>query len=81
MSNSRSVTSESLRWPALQSEQHPWVSKYTSDALTRAQQDRVRQPYSSAIVPQIAAEVLSALWEGQMMRTESPTPQRAAPAP
>lgn len=35
----------------------------------------------NAIVPQIAAEVLSALWEGQMMRTDSPTPQRAAPAP
>jgi Fic family protein len=46
--------SDSLHWPALESEQHPWVSRFNSDDLTRAQRERVRQPYSSAIVPRIA---------------------------
>lgn len=54
MSNGRSNGPDSLQWPALESEQHPWVSRFNSDDLTRAQRDRVRQPYSSAIVPQIA---------------------------
>ncbi|MCU1534592.1 MAG: hypothetical protein JWR53_1073 [Glaciihabitans sp.] len=54
MSDGISRTPYSLRWPPLKSEQHPWVSRFNSDDLTRAQRDRVRQPYSSAIVPQIA---------------------------
>lgn len=54
MSNGKTNAPNSLRWPALESEQHPWVSRFNSDDLTRAQRDRVRQPYSSAIVPQIA---------------------------
>ena len=54
MSNGRSEGTDSLQWPPLESEQHPWVSRFNSDDLTRAQRDRVRQPYSSAIVPQIA---------------------------
>lgn len=54
MSSAKSDGHDPLRWPALESEQHPWVSRFNSDDLTRAQRDRVRQPYSSAIVPQIA---------------------------
>ncbi|CAN5341066.1 Fic family protein [soil metagenome] len=54
MSNGRSNGPDALQWPALESEQHPWVSRFNSDDLTRAQRDRVRQPYSSAIVPRIA---------------------------
>jgi Fic family protein len=54
MSNSTSNTSESLSWPALGSEQHQWASRINSDHLTRAQRERIRQPYSSAIVPPIA---------------------------
>jgi len=54
MNNGKSNGPDSLQWPALESEQHPWASRFNSDDLTRAQRDRVRQPYSSAIVPQIA---------------------------
>lgn len=54
MASPKSNASESLNWPALGSEQHPWVSRINSDDLTRAQRDRIRQPYSSAIVPPIA---------------------------
>lgn len=54
MSNGKSNGTDSLQWPALESEQHPWVSRFNSDDLTRAQRGRVRQPYSSAIVPKIA---------------------------
>ncbi len=54
MANPKSGASESLGWPALGSEEHPWVSSINSDDLTRAQRDRIRQPYSSAIVPPIA---------------------------
>jgi len=54
MSNGRTNASDSLRWPALGSEQHPWVSRINSDDLTRTQRDRIRQPYTSAIVPPIA---------------------------
>jgi len=54
MSNDKSGGPDSLKWPALESEQYPWVSRFNSDDLTRAQRDRVRQPYPSAIVPQIA---------------------------
>lgn len=54
MSNGNSNGPDSLEWPPLESEQHPWVSRFNSDDLTRAQRDRVREPYSSAIVPQIA---------------------------
>ena len=54
MPNGNSNGTDPLRWPLLESEQHPWVSRFNSDDLTRAQRDRVRQPYSSAIVPQIA---------------------------
>jgi Fic family protein len=54
MSNDKSNASGSLWWPPLESEQHPWVSRFNSDDLTRAQRDRVRQTYLSAIVPQIA---------------------------
>ena len=54
MSNDKSNGPDSLHWPALESEQHPWVSRFNSEDLTRAQRDRVRQPYSSAVVPQIA---------------------------
>jgi Fic family protein len=41
-------------WPALAFEEHPWISRFNSDNLTRAQRQRVRLPYSSAIVPRIA---------------------------
>ncbi len=54
MADSKSDASESRGWPALGSEQHPWVSRINPDDLTRAQRDRIRRPYSSAIVPQIA---------------------------
>jgi Fic family protein len=54
MSNGGSNGTDLLQWPALESEQHPWVSRFNSDDFTRAQRDRVRQPYSSAIVPKIA---------------------------
>lgn len=54
MSNGRSNGPDSLQWPALESEQHQWVSRFNSDDLTRAQRDRVHQPYSSAIILQIA---------------------------
>ena len=54
MANSTSTASESLGWPTLGSEKHPWVSRINSDDLTRAQRERIRQPYSSAIVPPIA---------------------------
>ena len=53
MPDGESNAPDLLRWPALDSEQHPWVSRFNSDDLTRAQRDRVRQPYSSAIVPAI----------------------------
>lgn len=51
--NGESNLPDLLRWPALTQEQHPWVSQFRGDDLTRAQRDRVRQPYLSAIVPQI----------------------------
>jgi Fic family protein len=54
MANSTSSASESLGWPALGSEQYPWVSRINGDHLTRAQRERISQPYSSAIVPPIA---------------------------
>jgi Fic family protein len=54
MANSRSDAFNALGWPAVESEQHPWVSRINSDHLTRAQRERIRQPYSSAIVPPIA---------------------------
>jgi len=54
MANWTSTASESLGWPTLRTEQHPWVSRINSDDLTRAQRERIRQPYSSAIVPPIA---------------------------
>lgn len=54
MTNATSTASESLGWPALGSEQHPWVSRIDGDHLTRAQRERIRQPYSSSIVPPIA---------------------------
>jgi Fic family protein len=54
MASARSNPPDSLRWPSLHSEQHPRVSRFNGDDLTRAQRDRVRQPYSSAIVPSIA---------------------------
>lgn len=54
MSNGESNATDSPQWPALETEQHPWVSHFNSDDLTRTQRDRVRQPYSSAVVPQIA---------------------------
>lgn len=54
MANSKSHASNVLGWPAVESEQHPWVSRVNSDHLTRAQRERIRQPYSSAIVPPIA---------------------------
>jgi Fic family protein len=54
MAESTSTASESLAWPPLRREQHPWVSRINSDHLTRAQRERIRQPYSSAIVPSIA---------------------------
>lgn len=54
MPNPTSTASEPLGWPALGSDQHPWVSRITSDTLTRAQRERIRLPYTSAIVPPIA---------------------------
>ncbi len=45
---------DSLRWPAVETEQHPWASRINNDHLTRAQLERLRQPYSSAIAPKIA---------------------------
>jgi Fic family protein len=54
MSSDRSTTARSPQWPPLTSEEHPWVSRINSDDLTVAQRERVRQPYSSAVVPQIA---------------------------
>ncbi|MGV8885299.1 MAG: Fic family protein [Microbacteriaceae bacterium] len=54
MSHKESAAPGALRWPALDSEQRPWVSHFNSDDLTRAQRDRVRLPYSSAVVPEIA---------------------------
>jgi Fic family protein len=54
MPNGRSNGPDSLQWPPLESEQHPWVSRINSNDLTRTQRDRIRQPYSSAIVPRIA---------------------------
>jgi Fic family protein len=45
---------DSLSWPAVETEQHPWVSRINNDHLTRAQLERLRQPYSSAIAPKIA---------------------------
>jgi Fic family protein len=41
-------------WPALGDEQRPWTSRFNSDDLTMAQRERVRLPYSAAIVPPIA---------------------------
>lgn len=41
-------------WPALREEQRPWISRFNSDDLTMAQRERVRLPYSAAIVPPIA---------------------------
>lgn len=54
MANFRSGAYNALGWPAVESEQHPWVSRINTDHLTRAQRERIRQPYSSAIVPPIA---------------------------
>lgn len=54
MSRGRSNAADPARWPSLESEQHPWVSRFNRDDLTRAQLDRIRQPYSSAVVPKIA---------------------------
>jgi hypothetical protein len=54
MAESTSTASESLGWRAVESEQHPWVSRINSEHLTRAQRERIRQPYPSAIVPPIA---------------------------
>jgi Fic family protein len=45
--------SAAFRWPALGEEQRPWVSRFNSDDLTVAQRERVRLPYSAAIVPPI----------------------------
>lgn len=47
-------TPDSLLWPAIHGEEHRWVSRFNSDDLTRAQRDRLRQPYTSSIVPSIA---------------------------
>ncbi len=47
-------TPASSGWPPLDQEQHHWASRVNSDDLTRAQRDRIRLPYSAAIVPQIA---------------------------
>lgn len=44
----------SLAWPALETEQREWVSRFNSDDLTRAQRERIREPYFSAILPDIA---------------------------
>ena len=46
--------SDSSGWPALEEEQRHWVSIFNSDDLTLAQRERIRLPYSAAIVPQIA---------------------------
>ena len=54
MANPKSDASRPLGWPAVENEQRPWVSRINSDHLTRAQRERIRQPYSSAIVPPIA---------------------------
>lgn len=55
MPNSALTASESPDWPAIGTEQHRWLSRFNSDALTRTQRERIRQPYSSAIVPPIAS--------------------------
>lgn len=54
MANPKSDASGPPGWPAVENEQRPWVSGINSDHLTRAQRERIRQPYSSAIVPPIA---------------------------
>lgn len=54
MAEPRSHTPNPSGWPTLKQEQHHWVSRLNSDDLTRAQRERIRQPYSAAIVPQIA---------------------------
>lgn len=41
-------------WPALRSERHPWTPRSNSDNLSQAQRDRIREPYTSAMVPLIA---------------------------
>lgn len=46
--------SEVSEWPALEFEKHRWVSQINPDDLTRAQQARLRLPYTSAIAPKIA---------------------------
>jgi Fic family protein len=54
MTDSIGNAPDSLSWPAVETEQHPWVSRINNDHLTRAQLERLRQPYSSAIAPKIA---------------------------
>jgi Fic family protein len=43
-----------VSWPALGEEQRPWVSRFSNHDLTVAQRERVRLPYSAAIVGSIA---------------------------
>lgn len=41
-------------WPALDHEEREWVSRCNADDLTRAQRERTRLPYQSAVIPPIA---------------------------
>ena len=54
MAQPRPNTSVASEWPALGEEQRPWISRFNSDDLTMAQRERVRLPYSVAVVPPIA---------------------------
>jgi Fic family protein len=54
MAHPRPDKSAPSQWPALEREQHEWVSRFNTDDLTRAQRERIRVPYSAAITPLIA---------------------------
>lgn len=54
MHDTRLTSHDPEGWPALEYEQHPWVSRINSDDLTRAQRERIRLPYSASLVPPIA---------------------------
>lgn len=41
-------------WPPLGAEQHDWISRLSSEHLTRAQVARMREPYTATVSPDIA---------------------------
>ncbi|WP_029253451.1 Fic family protein [Paraoerskovia marina] len=48
------MSSASTPWPATAGEEHRWRSSLPPEALSRSAAERLRRPYTSAVVPRIA---------------------------